>query len=178
MIRWYLKKEIDKWQSRKFFTESESEFLKNELKKDDKSCYLTDFSIHLGIKPFVKIFSFIVMPVLIAVGLFSIQIGAIIIIGLGPMTRTLYTSWRMAHSLVQSRSHFPFIALIIGIIPVIGNLAYPVELIYQSKGSRDKVSKFIVYSFSAKVGAKVPIWGGKDSEIEHFINKICHLILK
>ncbi len=178
VIRWYLKKEIDKWHSRKFFTESEAKLLKSELKKDDKSSYLTDFSIHLGIKPFVKTFSLIVMPLLIASGLFSLQTGAIIILGSGPMSRTLYTVWRMTHSLIKSRPHFPIIALIIGLFPIIGNLAYPAELIYQSTGSKNKVSKFIVYSFSAKVGAKIPIWGGKDSEIEHFINRICHLILK
>ncbi|WP_296384585.1 hypothetical protein [Winogradskyella sp.] len=178
LTKWYLKKEIDKWYSRKFFTESESKFLKSELQKDDKSSYLTDFSIHIGIKPFVKIFSFIIMPLLIAGGIFSIQSGTIIILVSGSVARTLYTVWRMSHSLISSKPHFPIIALIIGLFPIIGNLAYPAELIYQSTGSRNKVSKFIIYSFSAKAGSKIPIWGGKDSEIEHLFNRICHLILK
>ncbi len=178
VIRWYLKKEIDKWQSRKFFTDSDAKLLKNELRKDDKSSYLTDFSIHLGIKPFVKFFSYIVMPVLITSGLFNLQTGAIIILGSGSVARTLYTGWRMTNSLVRSRPHFPFIAFTIGLFPIIGNLAYPAEIIYQSTGKKNKVAKFIVYSFSAKVGSKIPIWGGKDSEIEHFFNRVCHLILK
>ncbi|WP_296316676.1 hypothetical protein [Winogradskyella sp. UBA3174] len=178
LVRWYLKKEIDKWHSRKFLTESESKFLKGELQNDDKSSYLTDFSIHIGIKPFVKVFSFIIMPILIASGVFSIQNGAIIILAAGPLARTLYTVWRMSNSLISSKPQFPIIALIVGLFPVIGNLAYPAELIYQSKGRRNKLSKFIIYSFSAKAGSKVPIWGGKDSEIEHIFNRICHFMLK
>ncbi len=178
LTRWYLKKEIDKWHSRKLFTDSDSKFLKAELEKDDKSSYLTDFSIHIGIKPFVKIFSFIIMPLLIASGIFSLQNGAIIILASGPVARTLYTLWRMSHSLISSKPHFPIIALIVGLFPVIGNLAYPAELIYQSTTSKNKVSKFIIYSFSAKIGSKIPIWGGKDSEIEHLFNRVCHLILK
>ena len=178
MTRWYLNKEINKWHSRKLFTDTDSSFLKNELEKDDKSSYLTDFSIHMGIKPFVKIFSLIIMPLLIAGGLFSLQSGAIIILASGPVARTLYTVWRMTHSLIKSKPHFPLIALFVGLFPVIGNLAYPAELIYQSTGNSSKVSKFIIYSFSAKVGSKLPIWGGKDSEIEHLFNRACHLLLK
>ncbi len=118
------------------------------------------------------------MPVLIASGLFNLQTGAIIILGSGSVARTLYTGWRMTHSLIRSRPHFPIIAFTIGLFPIIGNLAYPAEIIYQSTGKKNKVAKFIVYSFSAKVGSKIPIWGGKDSEIEHFFNRVCHLILK
>ena len=178
LVRWYLKKEIDKWKSRKFFTESDSKFLKNELQKDDKSSYLTDFSIHLGIKPFVKIFSLIIMPLVISGGIFSLQSGALIILASGPVARTLYTVWRMSHSLISSKPQFPIIALIIGLLPIIGNLAYPAELFYHSTGSKNKVSKFIIYSFTAKAGSKIPIWGGKDSEIEHLFNRIYLFIIK
>jgi hypothetical protein len=177
VARWYLKKEIDKWQSRKFLTNEESTFFKNELKKDETSAYMTDFSIHIGIKPFVKLFAWVIMPLLIATGMFSLQAGAIIIIGAGSIARTLYTLWRITHNLVKSNSSFPLIALIVGVFPVIGNLAYPMEILYRSTGKKGMLAKFIVYSFSAKIGAKVPIWGGKDSETEHFFNKICHKVL-
>lgn len=178
IVRWYLKKEVDKWHKRKIFNEFETEFLKRELKRNDKTSYLTDFSIHLGIKPFVKFFSFVVMPVLMASGIFNLQTGAIIILSMGPLTRTLYTLWRMTHSLSKGKPNFPIIALIIGLFPVIGNLAYPAEIVYQGTGNKSKISKFILYAFSAKIGTKIPIWGGKDSEIEHFFNKTCHLIFK
>ncbi len=175
--RWFLKREIDKWHSRKFLNDEESAFLKEELKNDEISAYITDFSIHVGIKPVVKLIAWILIPFLIAAGICDLQVGALLIIGAGPLARTAYTIWRITHSLVKSRSHFPMLALTIGVFPVIGNLAYPIELLYRSAGKKDMLAKFIAYSFSAKVGAKIPIWGGKDSEIEHFFNKICHKIL-
>ena len=84
----------------------------------------------------------------------------------------------MSHSLISSKPQFPIIALIIGLLPIIGNLAYPAELFYHSTGSKNKVSKFIIYSFTAKAGSKIPIWGGKDSEIEHLFNRIYLFIIK
>ena len=177
VARWYLKREVEKWHSRKFLSDEESSFLKNELRKDDTSAYLTDFSIHLGIKPMVKAFAWVAIPIMMAAGWINLQAGAIIIIGAGSFARTVYTVWRITHSLVKSNPHFPLLALLIGAIPVFGNLAYPIELLYRCTGKRGLLPKFIAYSFTAKFGTKVPIWGGKDSEIEHFFNKMCHKTL-
>ncbi len=174
VIRWFLKKEIDKWYSRAFLSKHERHILREELHKDDISAYLTDFSMHLGLKPFVKTFEFVIVPILTAVSIFSIGTAAIIILFTGPLVRTVYTLWRMANSLVKKRNHYPFIALVVGAMPIIGNLAYPLELLYQSTAKRNLLGRFMTYSFSAKIGAKIPIWGGKDSEIEHFFNLICH----
>ena len=177
VIRWFLKWEIDKWHSRGFLSKSERQTLHSELRNDEISAYITDFSIHMGIKPFVKSFEWIVVPILTATGFLSIGAAAMLILWTGPLMRTIYTLWRMSHSLVKSRAHFPFVALLVGALPIIGNLAYPLELLYQSTGKRNLLGRFMTYSFSAKVGAKIPIWGGKDSEIEHFFNNICHRII-
>lgn len=178
VARWYLKREIEKWHSRKFITAEETAFLRNELKNVESSAYLTDFSIHLGIKPVVKLFSLVIMPILMALGFFSLQTGAIIIIVAGSICRTAYTLWRITNNLVKSKKHFPFVALVVGAFPVIGNLAYPAELLYRSAGKKDRLAKFIAYSFSAKIGARIPVWGGQDTETEHFFNRLCHKILK
>jgi hypothetical protein len=175
--RWYLKKEIEKWHSRKFLTDEEVGILNHELKNTESGAYLTDFSIHLACKPVVKLFAWVIMPTLIASGIYGLQPGALVILFAGPIVRTGYTSWRITHSLVKSRSYFPWLALIVGMSPFIGSLAYPVELLYRSTGKKDKFAKFIAYNFSAKIGAKIPVWGGKDTETEHFFNRICHRIL-
>ena len=83
----------------------------------------------------------------------------------------------MANNLVQERKHNRYLALMIGAMPVIGNLAYPVEFAYQTTGNRNQLAKYIAYAFSAKLGEKIPIWGGQDSEIEHFFNRHCHKLL-
>ena len=177
LARWFLKREIDKWHNRKSLTDEERSSLLRELSQDDISAYLTDFSIHLGLKPFVKIFAYLIVPVLMAMGWISIPLGAILVLWTGPFARTVYTLLRFTNSLVQNRKHYPFIALVIGAFPIIGNLAYPIEFFYHSTGNRNLLAKYIAYAFSAKIGAKIPIWGGKDSEIEHFFNRVCHRVL-
>lgn len=178
VARWYLKKEIKKWQSRKFLNAEETSFLKNELKNTESSAYLTDFSIHIALKPLVKIFAWGIFPLLIATQVFSLKTGAFLIVLAGPFARTSYTTWRISNSLVQSRPYIPWLAMLLGVLPAIGNLAYPAELLYRSTGKKDRLAKFIAYSFSAKIGARVPVWGGQDTETEHFFNRICHKLLK
>jgi hypothetical protein len=176
--RWYMKRQIDKWFSRKSIREKDRDFLKRELHKDDVSSYLTDFSIHIAIKPLVKIFTWGIVPILIASQVISLSLGAVFILGTGPAVRTLYTLWRFTHSLVKSRPHYPVIALIVGVFPVIGNFAFPCELIYRSSKSQDLLAKFIIYSLSAKIGSKLPIWGGQDSGTEHFMVKMVSRLIK
>ena len=177
IMRWFLKKEIDKWYSRAFLSNKERNILRNELHKDDISAYLTDFSMHLGLKPFVKTFEFVIVPILVAANFFSIGTAALIILLTGPLVRTVYTLLRMANSLVKNRNHYPFVALVVGALPIVGNVAYPLELLYQSTAKRNLLGRYMTYSFSAKIGAKIPIWGGKDSEIEHFFNRMCHIFI-
>ncbi len=177
VIRWFLKREINKWHKRKSLTTAERSTLLNELSNDDISAYLTDFSIHVGLKPFVKTFTYIIVPLLTAAGWIGLGMAAILMLWTGPLVRTVYTLLRIANSLVQNRKHVPLLALLIGAFPVIGNLAYPIEFAYHSTGNRNLLAKHIAYTFTTKIGAKIPIWGGVDSEIEHFFNRLCHRLL-
>lgn len=177
VARWYLQKDIKKWYARKSIDREGRKFLLSELHKDDVSSYLTDFSVHLALKPLDKLLSLLVVPLITAYGIIDVKTGVIAALAVGPVTRTLYTLWRFTHSLVRRRHNYPVIALIIGALPVVGNLAYPLELLFRGSGNRDYLAKFILYSFSAKIGAKLPVWGGKDSGTEHFFNRWTHKLL-
>ena len=177
LVRWFMKGEIDKWHKRKSITTKERSGLLKELSNDDISAYLTDFSIHLGLKPIVKSFTFVLLPILTAIGMVSLPLAAVLFLWTGPLVRTLYTLSQMANNLVKKKKNNRYLALVIGVLPMIGNLAYPVEFAYQSTGNRNLLAKYIAYAFTAKIGAKIPIWGGQDSEIEHFFNRICHKLL-
>ena len=113
-----------------------------------------------------------IIPVIVAFEVTSLGISAFLALAIGPIIRTLYTLWRFGHSLVKSKKNYPVITLIVGTLPVVGNLAYPLELVYRSSRKQDKLAKFIIYSLSARMGSNIPIWGGKDSGIEHFMVKI------
>ena len=73
--------------------------------------------------------------------------------------------------------HPRWIALIIGLIPSFGNLAYPTQMVYTAGSKSIELAEFLMYDISARVGAKIPIWGGKDTETEHFFNRLPGLIL-
>ncbi len=169
--RWFVRGQINSWQSRRSLTEAESVFLRNELHNNDTSAYLTDFSIHIAIKPLVKVFAWGVVPVLASFGAMPLEVAVFIVVGSGSIVRTSYTLWRIGNSLVKLKPQYPVIALFVGTFPVIGNLAYPLELVYRSSKKHNNLAKFIIYCLSANIGSKIPIWGGKDSGVEHFMVK-------
>lgn len=168
VARWYLQKDIKKWFARKSISREDRKFLLSELHKDDVSSYLTDFSVHLALKPIDQMITYLVIPLVVAYFGIELKVGVIAAVCVGPVIRTLYTLWRISNSLVKMRPQYPVIALIVGALPVVGNLAYPAELFFRGSKNRDYLAKFILFSFSAKIGAKLPVWGGKDSGTEHF----------
>ena len=168
VARWYLQKDIKKWFARKSISAEDRKFLLSELHKDDVSSYLTDFSVHLALKPVDQSITYFIIPIIVASFDIDLKVGVIAAVAVGPAIRTLYTLWRISHSLVKLRPQYPIIALIVGVLPVVGNLAYPAELFFRGSRNRDFLAKFILFSFSAKIGAKLPVWGGKDSGTEHF----------
>ena len=176
VVRWFVKREINNWHSRGFLSTAERRVLEMELRGNEISAYLTDFSIHLGIKPFIKVFLWVGLPIMLTSGSVGIGGAALIVLWTGPVARTVYTIWRIMHSLVKSRSHYPFVALFVGMLPMAGNLAYPMEVLYQSAGKGNLLGRYMTCAFGAKFGSKIPIWGGKDTEIEHFCNRIGHMI--
>jgi len=172
VIRRYIKKEIDSWFNRGFLTNQQRQDLVQGLHGDETSAYLTDFSIHLGLKPVVKSLQWGFVPLLLAGGQIGLGGAALIILWGGPLARTLYTLWRILRNLSLARPQYPWVALGVGLLPVAGNMAFPMEILYQTTGRDSGLGKFMVCSLSAKLGAKIPVWGGKDSEIEHFFNDI------
>ncbi|MFT6707618.1 MAG: hypothetical protein ACJATF_002464 [Flavobacteriales bacterium] len=176
-VRWVLKREINSWHKRRSITNEERSLLLNQLSNDDISAYLTDFSIHLGLKPFVKLFTLGILPVLTAMGYIGLPMAAVLLLWTGPAVRTVYTLFQMVNNLVSKQKHNRYLALALGIIPIVGNIAYPAEFAYQTTGDRNQLAKYIAYALTTKIGGKIPIWGGQDSEIEHFFNRICHKLL-
>jgi hypothetical protein len=176
VVRWFIKREIRAWLRRGFLNENEKVALEQDLHRDEISAYLTDFSIHLGVKPFVKGVLWTLVPVLVAADSISLASAAFFIVWTGPIIRTVYTLWRMLSSLLVGRPHFPLVALGVGALPVVGNLAYPLEILYRSAARDNQLGQFMACAFSAKLGRKIPIWGGQDSGVEHFFNRVGYRI--
>lgn len=86
--------------------------------------------------------------------------------------RTLITLWRM---LSWKRRHISYrTALIVGLIPAFGTLAYPIQMY---AGCRE-LSIFLMRHLLAKIGQNLPIYGGKDSRTEMWALKAVNLIVE
>jgi len=167
----YVGRKIDMWIERKFIDQDEADHLRTVLGEEDVSSYLTDFSVHLAIKLPIKIIQWMVMPTLWAIGIIDGTIFALVAIFGGSIGRTIYTLSRVFQSTFQ-RQRRPWIALFVGAIQGVGTIAYPLQLLYRGSERGGELARFIIYDSLASIGRRVPIWGGKDSQVEHYFVRI------
>ncbi|AFZ34670.1 hypothetical protein Sta7437_1095 [Stanieria cyanosphaera PCC 7437] len=173
----YVAKRINIWQDRKQLKNEEADDFLKHLNRETSSEYLNDFGVHLGIKILIKITEYLVIPLLYLIGLIDELFFITWLILGGPIYRTVYTSWRVIQSFIN-RKEIPWIAFLVGLIPTIGILAYPCQLIYSAQGKKKKIAQFIVYDFFSVIGEKIPGWGGTDTQTEHFFNHLADKIAR
>ncbi|MCU0534176.1 MAG: hypothetical protein MUD14_09810 [Hydrococcus sp. Prado102] len=170
LARNYVLENINRWQDRKHLKQEETNNLLQHLERESSSDYLNDFGVHLGIKMFFMVIELVFVPLLYLVSFIDEFIVVTWLIAGGPIYRTVYTLWRMLQN-ASNRKEIPWIAFLVGFIPTFGVLAYPCQIIFSAQGKKKKIAKFIVYDFFSKIGAKIPIWGGEDTQTEHFFNR-------
>ncbi len=170
--RRYVTQRLQVWHARGFLGMDTVNRLRKELRGDAASEYLTDFGVHLAIKPLVKTFQWWVVPGLFAIGVIesAMVAGAILLAG-GAIARTLYTMGRFIQSALSGQ-RLPWLALGIGALPIVGNAAYPAQLIYHGTKRDCSIARFILNDTFARIGQHVPIWGGQDTRTEHWFNRL------
>jgi hypothetical protein len=167
----FVARRIRAWERRGQLTRAEALLLRRNLPSEESSAYLTDFAVHLALKPPVKAIEYWVLPTLWGFGWIG---GGTLAAGLflgGPLARTLYTLMRCAQSLRHGRE-VPVVALGCGLLPVVGNLAYLVQILYSSTEDEDLLARFLLYDACTRLGRHVPIWGGADTHTEHVFNHL------
>lgn len=176
ITRDYVNKRIERWHDRKHLNDEEANLLSTELERESASDYLNDFAVHLGIKVVTKAIE-ISIPFLFATGLLD-EVAAItwFVVG-GPIYRSTYTLYRMLQASREGKP-LPWVALLVGLLPTIGDIAYPCQIIYLAGGKRGKMARFIVYDFFTRLGEKIPIWGGEDTRTEHFFNQCAYRLIR
>lgn len=174
--RQFIGRAIDKWTRRKQLEPAEREQLQNDLHVSESSVYLTDFGMHLAIKPFVKFLVWFVIPVMYGVGLANESVVVIAAAAGGAIGRTLYTGYRIVSGPANRRSR-PWVALLVGFFPVVGNAAFPAQVMFDGAQRGDVIARFIICHFLTRLGLLVPIWGGEDTVVEHRFNRIARFLL-
>ena len=166
-----LDRSIEHWKKRDQLSDAETQILRAQIGSPDSSVYITDFGIHVAIKPAVKIVQYWVLPALFALGLLSGQALALLIITGGALGRSSYTLWRIIQSANRGNER-PWIALVIGVFPLIGNLAFPIQMMYSAGSKDEKLARFMIDDGFTRIGRILPIWGGADTWTEHAFNRI------
>ncbi|HYQ58274.1 MAG TPA: hypothetical protein VEP89_13115 [Draconibacterium sp.] len=176
-----LKQRIADWEKRGQLRKVSADFLRKQADEELTSPYLADFIILIGLKPIMNVVELFVLPAVYAAGLIS---ESVLLTGVafgGIIYRTVYTLARMIYErfALQREHRYPrWIALFVGMIPTFGNLAYPTQMVYTASTKSRELGEFLMYDIAARIGAKIPIWGGKDTRTEHFFNHIPDIIIR
>ena len=177
LAREYVAGRIARWSARGQLSERHGATLRAHLRFEESSSYLTDFGVHLVVKPLVKLAQFWLMPVLWMAGMIDeVFLGVFLLAG-GSVVRTLYTLGRLIQN-TTARREKPWVALGVGTLPVVGNLAFPLQIIFSGAHEHRSVARFILYDTFSRLGQWFPIWGGPDTLTEHVVNRLPNLILR
>jgi hypothetical protein len=158
--RLYIRSRIQTWQQEQRLGEAEVQRLNAQLDNHGVDEYVRGFGMHVGLKllmPFV-------MSLKIGGAAASVASGNpfyfLVMLMLVPMLRTAITIWRKfttGRPLADYRD-----ALIVGTLPVVGSIAYPVQMHCKFPD----LSLFLMRDFASRLGRMLPIYGGKDSRTE------------
>lgn len=177
LARAFAERRIDAWSDRDQMSDPDAEHLRSHLDQEESATYLTDFGVHLAIKPFVKGFEYWVCPMLYALGFLTEGWLALVMLAAGPAARSLYTGGRIVQNAFAGKER-PWTALALGTVPLVGNFAFPIQLLRSSRHDEDDLARFLLYDGFARMGAAIPIWGGEDTLTEHRFNRLANYIVR
>lgn len=162
---------IEHWQRRGQLSAAHADALREHAAREGSSAWLSDFAVHVAIKPLVKGIEWFVFPLLLVAGVVDETTVGIAILAGGSVSRSLYTLGRMAYDALHRRE-LAWIALATGVLPVLGNLAFPLQIAWSSRDGDDLQAQFILYDGMSVIGKRLPIWGGADTLTEHALNEM------
>jgi hypothetical protein len=179
--RWatrYVRRRAAVWRERGFLTRSDTRAIRASMQRGDAAEYVADFGIHLALKLPVNLLRYVAVPALYATGVIaSGWVAAGLFMFLTPACRTLYSLWRCARSVVRGR-RAPWLALVVGAVPTFGNAAYPLQLLAASTRGSGEAAPFLVHDIFSATGRRLPIWGGRDTLMEHRTNALATLFAR
>ena len=177
LARRYVALRIDQWEQRRQLSAADAGFLRERLKAEETGSYITDFGVHIAIKPLVKFVQWIMVPALLAAGVLTVASSGLVILFGGMTVRTLYTTGRMIQAALNA-DRLPWVAWLVGLLPMAGNAAYPAQILFRGAEQQGKLAAFVLYDSATRVGQLLPIWGGRDTATEHRLNRVMDLVVR
>lgn len=174
--RRYIHQRLFSWHARQFLDNPELRTLRRGLRNENAARDISDFGVHLAIKPPVSAIQYWVLPALFLVGLIDALTLAVGVTFAESACRTIYTSGRVLDCLRRGTSA-PWTALAVGVIPLGGIAAFPLQLARSAGAGDQGLARFIVCDTFASIGRAIPVWGGRDSLVEHAFNRVGRLLV-
>ncbi|MBI2134135.1 hypothetical protein HYU11_05650 [Candidatus Woesearchaeota archaeon] len=168
--REYVERRIKSWETKGQISSEEADSLRRPLEHERVLGYLPDFGVHGFI--FAASKATYIAPALYFMHLIDEQAGIFILSG-GSIARLLYTSARLAENAVKKKEK-PYTALALSGIHIIGNLAYPIQILRSGNEDEKKLAEFLIYDFFTTIGRRIPVYGGGSTE--HHFNRIPELL--
>lgn len=169
--RRYVEARIATWQGRGQLAEAEATMLRQDLgRTEETGSYISDFGAHLGMRATFLAVEVFLLGLLGLLGVPLLVLAAIFVLD-GPIYRSLYTLWRGTTAVAAGKPP-PWVAFLVGLLPLFGSLAFPVQMVWSARGEKDDLARFIVCDSFTRVGEKLPMWNGRDSLVEHRMNRL------
>jgi hypothetical protein len=166
----YVDARLAEWSTRGQISPAERAALLAEREEPAARHLLTDLVCQsLGTVPFSETLR-ATAAVLLVRGQVDPALGGLLVATPGSFTRPLYAFLR----LLGGRPRWAHaLAMPLSTAPLVGKAAYcvPLALVGRRSGSVGPLGAFLYYDSLARVGRRLPIWGGRDTATEHFTNR-------
>ena len=173
--RFYALRRVRRWTQRGQLGRREGAYLRR-LSGHEHSTYLTDFAVHMALKPAYKSVTWLTLPLLAHLSVLPVWAVPIGLLFGGSCARTAYTLLRATQARLQGLA-VPWIALGVGLLPIAGSAAYPSQILAAGRSGQGKLAGLILYDTLTSIGRRVPIWGGEDTATEHAFNRLADRIV-
>ncbi len=165
----YTLTKIDEWLALERITPIEADRLKERIHSPAVTEYLKCFMLQLALTVFeLPILNNIII---IALALILNELMILLYFFLVPLLRTIYTltrMWQNRHREIRYGT-----ALVIGALPKIGTIAYPMQML----SSHPNLSRFLVRSQTCAWIDSVPVIGGYGSRLERVTIRIVDWVI-
>jgi len=148
---------IDAWQTAQRLTAAEAEALRRMVATPSAQEYVRGFGVHLALKAVLP--SALLDPLLVGTAVATGSVYPLGLIFIRSMAITVYSLSRW----VKHRDIAFGTALIVGLIPKLGILAYPSQLLTV----HPELAAFLMRDLAASLGQRLPIYGGQHTLTEH-----------
>jgi hypothetical protein len=173
----HVENRVEAWRERGQLDPDDADAVLDQLEDEGSSTYLTDFGAHLGLKATFQLAELTLLTLLVALGLVPVWLVAVVVALDGVLYRTLYTLYRSVREILARRRP-PWLALLVGLLPLVGNLAFPAQMVWSAKEREELVARFLVTDLFTRLGTRLPIWGGEDTLTEHLLNRAGHRLVR